>query len=131
MSRLSPGPPHCLLSPDPHPTYLRPPPHSIAETLSLNTDLFTSKLTAKVRSPPDQRPEALLSASPDVRVHGLTGEVLSEVNVVALVKLSDSLNVEWSEMYGMAGGHSQMFDILVDNEGNYLMGGHTTVADGM
>ena len=54
-----------------------------------------------------------------------------EVNVVALVKLSDSLNVEWSEMYGMAGGHSQMFDILVDNEGNYLMGGHTTVGDGM
>ena len=54
-----------------------------------------------------------------------------EVNVVALVKLSENLNVEWSKMYGMAGGHSQMFDILVDNEGNYLMGGHTTVGDGM
>ena len=53
-----------------------------------------------------------------------------EVNVVILVKLSDQLNVEWSEMYGMAGGNSQMFDMLVDNEGNYLMGGHTTVGEG-
>ena len=54
-----------------------------------------------------------------------------ELNVVAVVKLSDSLDVEWSEMYGMAGGHSQMFDMLVDNEGNYLMGGHTTVGQGI
>ena len=52
------------------------------------------------------------------------------MNVVAVVKLSDNLDVEWSEMYGMAGGHSQMFDLLVDNEGNYLMGGHTTVGEG-
>ena len=76
-----------------------------------------------------------------IRKDGKSGYVLAstawseidedEVNVVALVKLSDSLNVEWSELYGMAGGHSQMFDILVDNEGNYLMGGHTTVGDGM
>ena len=46
------------------------------------------------------------------------------------MKLSDSLDVEWSKMYGMAGGHSQMFDLLVDIEGNYLMGGHTTVGQG-
>ena len=31
----------------------------------------------------------------------------------------------------MAGGHSQVFDILVDNDGNYLLGGHTTVGDGV
>merc|ERR1712203_1026568 len=46
-----------------------------------------------------------------------------EVNHVALVKLSSSLDVEWSKLYGMAGGHSQVFDILVDREGNYLLGG--------
>ena len=28
---------------------------------------------------------------------------------------------------GENGGDSQMFDMLVDREGNYLMGGHTTV----
>ena len=33
----------------------------------------------------------------------------------------------WSE----AGGHSQCFDLLVDNDGNYLMGGHTTVGTGV
>ena len=31
----------------------------------------------------------------------------------------------------MAGGNSQVFDMLVDNDGNYLMGGHTTVGDGV
>merc|ERR1712241_1062930 len=54
-----------------------------------------------------------------------------EVNVVAVVKLSNSLDVEWSKMYAMAGGNSQVFDMLVDNDGNYLMGGHTTVGTGV
>ena len=34
-------------------------------------------------------------------------------------------------MYGMEGGNSQVFDMLVDDDGNYLMGGHTTVGDGV
>ena len=55
----------------------------------------------------------------------------AEVNHVALVKLSNSLDVEWSKLFGMPGGHSQVFDMLVDDEGNYLMGGHTTVGSGV
>jgi len=54
-----------------------------------------------------------------------------ENQAVALVKLSNNLNVEWSQMYGMAGGDSQAFDMLVDKDGNYLMGGHTTVGMGV
>jgi len=54
-----------------------------------------------------------------------------ELNHAALVKLSDSLDVEWSKMFGMAGGQSQVFDMLVDKEGNYLLGGHTTVGSGV
>ena len=54
-----------------------------------------------------------------------------ELNHAALVKLSDSLDVEWSKMFGMAGGDSQVFDMLVDKEGNYLLGGHTTVGSGV
>merc|ERR1711892_1079125 len=50
---------------------------------------------------------------------------------VAVVKLSSSLEVEWSKLYGMAGGDSQVFDMLVDKEGNYLLGGHTTVGNGV
>merc|ERR1712203_1209005 len=30
-----------------------------------------------------------------------------------------------------AGGNSQVFDMLGDNDGNYLMGGHTTVGEGV
>lgn len=48
-----------------------------------------------------------------------------------LVKLSSSLDVEWNRMYGMKGGESQVFDMLVDNDGNYLLGGHTTVGTGV
>jgi len=52
-----------------------------------------------------------------------------EVNVIAVAKLTNDLEVEWSKKFGLAGGNTQMFDILVDNDGNYLMGGHTTAGD--
>jgi len=52
-------------------------------------------------------------------------------NVMALVKLDTSLTVEWSQTYGLAGGETQVFDMLVDNDGNYLLGGHTTVGTGV
>ena len=55
----------------------------------------------------------------------------SEVNTVVVVKISDSLEVEWSQDYGNSEGESQVFDMLVDNDGNYLLGGHTTVGDGV
>merc|ERR1719228_2326000 len=54
-----------------------------------------------------------------------------EVNVAVLAKLSSNLDVEWSKAYGMAGGNSQVFDLLVDRDGNYLLGGHTTVGTGV
>merc|ERR1711868_174033 len=54
-----------------------------------------------------------------------------DVNVVALVKLTNDLDMDWSQTYGLAGGNSQVFDMLVDNQGNYLLGGHTTVGDGV
>jgi len=57
--------------------------------------------------------------------------VMEDVQVVALVKLSSALETEWSKNYGMSGGNSQVFDMLVDNDGNYLMGGHTDVGDGV
>ena len=50
---------------------------------------------------------------------------------MTVVKWTSNLEVEWNKMYGKSGGHSQMFDLLVDKDGNYLMGGHTTVGDGV
>ena len=55
----------------------------------------------------------------------------AEVETVVLVKISDSLAVEWSQAYGRSGGDSQVFDMLVDKEGNYLLAGHTTVGEGV
>ena len=53
------------------------------------------------------------------------------MNSVAVVKLSGTLTVEWNKKYATAGGNNQVFDILVDNDGNYLLGGHTTVGSGV
>ena len=35
------------------------------------------------------------------------------------------------KVYGKSGGDSQVFDMLVDGDGHYLMVGHTTVGDGV
>jgi len=55
----------------------------------------------------------------------------SDVESVIVVKISAALEVEWFQAYGKVGGNSQVFDMLVDNDGNYLMGGHTTIGDGV
>merc|ERR1712107_420934 len=39
-----------------------------------------------------------------------------DVNVVALVKLTNDLDMDWSQTYGLAGGNSQVFDMLVDSQ---------------
>ena len=52
-----------------------------------------------------------------------------ELNVVVVVKMSAGLEVEWSRSFGLEGGHSQMFDMVVDEEGDFLLAGHTTVGD--
>jgi len=54
-----------------------------------------------------------------------------DVYVVALVKLKSNLDIDWTKTYGLAGGSSQVFDMLVDEQGNYLLGGHTTVGTGV
>jgi len=54
-----------------------------------------------------------------------------DVEVAGLVKFTNNLDVEWEQTYGMAGGMTQVFDVLVDNNGDYLMGGHTTVGNGV
>ena len=55
----------------------------------------------------------------------------ASVEVAGLVKLTNNLDLEWEQTYGMQGGMTQVFDILVDNNGDYLMGGHTTVGNGV
>jgi len=48
-----------------------------------------------------------------------------------VVKLDSNLKVEWTKDYGLASGQDQCFDILVDSDGNYLLGGHTTAGTGV
>merc|ERR1711963_396047 len=54
-----------------------------------------------------------------------------DVEVAGLVKLNNNLDLQWEKTYGMAGGMTQVFDVFVDNNGDYLMGGHTTVGNGV
>ena len=78
---------------------------------------------AKIRK--DQSTGYVMSSTTWDRIGG------NDVYSVAIVKLSDDLENVWAKKYGLAGGYSQMFDILVDNDGNYLVGGHTTVGSGV
>merc|ERR1719175_416290 len=43
-----------------------------------------------------------------------------------VVKLNSDLSVAWSQDYGLNTGADQIFDLVVDSDGNYLLGGHTT-----
>merc|ERR1712150_79597 len=43
-----------------------------------------------------------------------------------VVKLNSDLSVAWSQDYGLNSGADQIFDLVVDSDGNYLLGGHTT-----
>ena len=54
-----------------------------------------------------------------------------DVEVAGLVKLNNNLDLQWEKTYGMQGGMTQVFDVLVDKNGDYLMGGHTTVGNGV
>jgi len=74
---------------------------------------------AKIRSDPVNGGYVVVSTA-----WGETGA--GETNVVVIVKLNAELNVEWSKAYGDDRGASQVFDMLVDDDGNYLLGGHTT-----
>jgi len=50
---------------------------------------------------------------------------------VVVIKLDSSLNVEWNKAYGLSSGQDQVFDLLVDGDGNYVLGGHTTTGTGV
>ena len=43
-----------------------------------------------------------------------------DVEVAGLVKLTNDLDLEWEETYGLQGGMTQVFDVLVDKNGDYL-----------
>merc|ERR1712130_353604 len=56
----------------------------------------------------------------------IAGSVWMDDQQGIVVKLNSDLSVEWSQDYGLNSGADQIFDLVVDSDGNYLMGGHTT-----
>merc|ERR1719228_3238976 len=93
--------------------------------LSAETTLSAESLTQGAKIRVDPRGGYVVCST----VWGVIGG--KDLNVVALVKINRNLQVEWSKSYGDGRGASQVFDMLIDNDGNYLLGGHTTAGDGV
>jgi len=58
--------------------------------------------------------------------YAIAGSVWMDDQQGIVVKLNSDLSVEWSQDYGLNSGADQIFDLVVDSDGNYLLGGHTT-----
>jgi len=58
--------------------------------------------------------------------YAIAGSVWMDDQQGIVVKLNSDLSVAWSQDYGLNTGGDQIFDLVVDSDGNYLLGGHTT-----
>merc|ERR1712088_153373 len=58
--------------------------------------------------------------------YAIAGSVWMSDQQGIVVKLNSDLSVAWSQDYGLNTGADQIFDLVVDSDGNYLLGGHTT-----
>merc|ERR1711963_1260555 len=56
----------------------------------------------------------------------IAGSVWMDDQQGIVVKMNNDLSVAWSQDYGLNSGADQIFDLVVDSDGNYLLGGHTT-----
>jgi len=69
---------------------------------------------------------AKIRADPVNGGYAIAGSVWMSDQQGIVVKLNSDLSVAWSQDYGLNTGADQIFDLVVDSEGNYLLGGHTT-----
>jgi len=69
---------------------------------------------------------AKIRADPVNGGYAIAGSVWMDDQQGIVVKLNSDLSVAWSQDYGLNTGADQIFDLVVDSDGNYLLGGHTT-----
>jgi len=88
---------------------------NLVDSKTLSPPGMTLKQGAKIRVDPGRGGYVI----------GSTAWSPTDDEQTAVVKLNDDLSIEWSQLYGVTTGLDQCFDILVDRDGNYLLGGHT------
>merc|ERR1712004_536597 len=69
---------------------------------------------------------AKIRADPVNGGYVIAGSVWMSDQQGIVVKMNNDLSVAWSQDYGLNTGADQIFDLVVDSDGNYLLGGHTT-----
>jgi len=97
-----------------------------AKAMAWKFDLSGNLLTTTQLGVDGMQQGAKIRADPVNGGYAIAGSVWMADQQGIVVKLNSDLSVAWSQDYGLNSGADQIFDLVVDSDGNYLLGGHTT-----
>merc|ERR1711974_134313 len=97
-----------------------------ARAMAWKFDLSGNLLTSTPLGVDGMQQGAKIRADPVNGGYAIAGSVWMDDQQGIVVKLNSDLSVAWSQDYGLNTGADQIFDLVVDSDGNYLLGGHTT-----
>merc|ERR1711963_724656 len=97
-----------------------------AKAMAWKFDLSGNLLTTTALGVDGMQQGAKIRADPVNGGYVIAGSVWMDDQQGIVVKMNNDLSVAWSQDYGLNTGADQIFDLVVDSDGNYLLGGHTT-----
>merc|ERR1712061_862915 len=97
-----------------------------AKAMAWKFDLSGNLLTTTQLGVDGMQQGAKIRADPVNGGCAIAGSVWTADQQGIVVKLNSDLSVAWSQDYGLNSGADQIFDLVVDSDGNYLLGGHIT-----
>merc|ERR1712032_325239 len=97
-----------------------------AKAMAWKFDLSGNLQTTTALGVDGMQQGAKIRADPVNGGYAIAGSVWMSDQQGIVVKLNSDLSVAWSQDYGLNTGADQIFDLVVDSDGNYLLGGHTT-----
>merc|ERR1712223_904918 len=97
-----------------------------ARAMAWKFDLSGNLLTTTALGVDGMQQGAKIRADPVNGGYVIAGSVWMDDQQGIVVKMNNDLSVAWSQDYGLNTGADQIFDLVVDSDGNYLLGGHTT-----
>merc|ERR1712156_35955 len=97
-----------------------------AKAMAWKFDLSGNLLTTTALGVDGMQQGAKIRADPVNGGYVIAGSVWMSDQQGIVVKMNNDLSVAWSQDYGLNTGADQVFDLVVDSDGNYLLGGHTT-----
>merc|ERR1712165_443306 len=97
-----------------------------AKAMAWKFDLSGNLLTTTALGVDGMQQGAKIRADPVNGGYVIAGSVWMDDQQGIVVKMNNDLSVAWSQDYGLNTGADQVFDLVVDSDGNYPLGGHTT-----